>query len=379
MFHAWNRHRNRRRVVFQLKGNNRYSHIDLLETIAIFFVIVYHSTLYPFDITHDGAAIYYARYYFRTILSTCVPLFFFANGYLLFNRAFDLRKHLRKMARLIILVFVWAFLLMPLYLLIAGEPLNLKTIILTIFELDIKWSMNQFWFLGALICIYIVFPALRTLFDVNKKAFWLFTITIFTLTFGFVLANQFLTFTGAVFHHNIKSIQYPIITMFNPFRGSYGYSFAYFCIGGLACAYEDRIRLISPKKRNIIACVGITVSCTLLFLVGVFFSKFYDGKMWDVVWNGYDSVFTFANVLFVYILCLNYQGNNLIITNISQNTLGLYFTHELIIRLTRPWIKTIPTLLYSLTVNLVYGFAIMCICLFICSILRKIPVLRNMI
>lgn len=362
----------------KMESKKRYSHIDLLETIAIFFVIAYHSTIYSFDITQDNSFIYYARYFLRTIMSTCVPLFFFANGYLLLNREFNLKKYLYKMLRLVILVFVWAFILMPLYLLIAGEPLNIKTIILTIFELDTKWSMNLFWFLGALICIYLIFPALKSLFDSNKKAFWFFTIAVFILTFGFVLADQFLTFTGAVFHHNFKSIRYPVITMFDPFRGSHGYSFAYFCVGGLAYTYEDRIRLISKRRRTIIACVGITISCTLLFLIGVFFSKFYDGKMWDVVWNGYDSVFTFANVLCIYILCLNYKGDNSIITNISQNTLGLYFIHGLIIRLTRLWIKTIPALC-NLPVNLVYAFAIIGICLFICLLFKKIPGLKKMV
>lgn len=54
----------------------RYAHIDLLESIAIFFVVIYHSTIYTFDILQDNSVVNYLLYFDRTILSTCVPLFF---------------------------------------------------------------------------------------------------------------------------------------------------------------------------------------------------------------------------------------------------------------------------------------------------------------
>lgn len=154
-----------------VEAKKRLAHIDLLECIAILFVILYHSTLYFFDITKDAAVSNYLLYFGRTILSTCVPLFFFTNGYLLFNRTFNLRKHIFKIIRIILLVFVWAFLLMPTYLLIDGEPLKIGSILSNILYLTTDSWMNFFWFLGALICIYILFPALKALFDTNKKAF----------------------------------------------------------------------------------------------------------------------------------------------------------------------------------------------------------------
>ena len=118
-----------------MEEKKRLSHIDLLENIAILFVILYHNTFYFFDITKDAAVSNYLLYFGRTILSTCVPLFFFTNGYLLFNRSFDLRKHIFKMVRIILLVFIWAVLLMPVYLLIDGEPLKIGSILSNILHL----------------------------------------------------------------------------------------------------------------------------------------------------------------------------------------------------------------------------------------------------
>ena len=154
-----------------ISTKNRLSHIDLLESIAIFFVILYHSTIYSFDITQNASALKYFLYFGRTILSTCVPLFFFTNGYLLFNKEFILKKHIKKILRLILLIFIWAFLLMPTYMLIAGESINIKILLMSIFTLDTLWGMNFWWFLGALVCIYILFPALKALFDFSKKSF----------------------------------------------------------------------------------------------------------------------------------------------------------------------------------------------------------------
>ncbi len=356
----------------------RYSHIDLLETIAIFFVIMYHSTLYVFDITESGTMLNYARYFARTILSTCVPLFFFANGYLLFNRNFDLKRHIKKTFRLVVLVFVWGVILMPIYMLISGEAFSVKVFLLSIFNLSIPWGMNLFWFIGALVCMYLLFPALKASYDTDRRAFLFFTLACFALTFGFVAGNQFLEFTGMVLHHKFTSMNYSILTMYNPFRGSYGYSFVYFCVGGLLYTYENKILQIPRRKRNCLAVAGMMLSCSFLFLIGVFYSKYYDGKMWDVVWNGYDTIFTFINVICIYVLCLSYNGKNKYITAISVNTLGIYFTHGLIIRLTRPWMKTIPALC-NYTVNLLYAFFILCICLLICILIKKIPLLKKLV
>ena len=76
-------------------GQTRLYFIDLLESIAIFLVLAYHGTNYEYSFLEDsGNVLFYLRYYFRTILSCCVPLFFFANGYLLLNRDFNIKKHI---------------------------------------------------------------------------------------------------------------------------------------------------------------------------------------------------------------------------------------------------------------------------------------------
>ena len=355
----------------------RLTFIDLMESIAIFFVISYHSTAYSFDFISEGSFLNYLSYFLRTILSTCVPIFFFANGYLLLNKTFDLKKHIKKIFHIIIITFIWALILMPLYLIIEGSPVTLSSVITPILYLDTAWGMNLFWYLGALICIYIFFPLLKLSFDSNKKIFLFFTVICAVLTFGFKLANEVVVAASTFTHSFENGLDLPVITMFNPFRGIRGYSFVYFCVGGLMHEYKDRILSIPKFKRNVCSVLGIIISCTSLFLMGVVHSKFIDGAVWDIVWEGYDSVFTFLNVIFIYVLCLNYKKDCAFIKKISCNTLGIYFTHTLVLRLTKP-IFTFE-ILQNIPFNLVYSFIVLCICLLISIIIKKIPLLKRLV
>lgn len=89
-------------------GQTRLYYIDLLESIAIFLVLAYHGTNYEYGFLEDSKnVLFYLRDYFRTMLSCCVPLFFFANGYLLLNRAFNLKKHIIKIIKLTVLTGLW--------------------------------------------------------------------------------------------------------------------------------------------------------------------------------------------------------------------------------------------------------------------------------
>lgn len=360
-----------------LASTGRLTYIDLLESIAIFFVILYHGSLYMFDFLADGSVMTYAAYFSRTILSTCVPLFFFANGYLLFNKSFDLKKHVYKTIKIIFLVFIWNLILLLLNILIAKEPISIKTFILDYLNRPYERGLNVLWYMGALICLYIFFPALKSLFDSHEKSFLLFTATCALLTFGFRFANETLFFFSTISHHSFGAIDYPLLTMFNPFRGIYGYSFVYFCLGGAIHRYKDKILSVPKCKRNLVSVIGIAVSCGLLFLWGVFHSN-ADNTVWDVVYAGYDTIFTFFNVLFLFVLSLNYTKDYGFIRSISCNTLGIYFMHMFFLLLINPYIKMVP-FLCTVPFNLLYAFIILCVCLGISFFLKKIPILKKLV
>lgn len=351
--------------------------IDAIKTIAIFFVIIYHSEIYSYDICSENAnATIYFKYYIRTLFSTCVPLFFFVNGFLLFNKELKLQQHIYKIIKYIFQTGVWSVFTMILVTLIKGEVLEAKEILEGAWNLRQGWT-NHLWYLGTLVCIYIFFPLLKSINDNNKKYFKYFILVCSLLTFGNVMLNELTTFVlKVVLNKNINLVNYNFFNIYNPFRGLYSYAFVYFCLGGLVDDLMDKIRAISVKKRNICAVIGIMFNCLGLFLVGLLYSC--SSNTWDTVWGGYDTIFTLFNVCCIFVLCLNIKKNNVVIETISQNTLGIYLIHMLFIHMTKQRVMEVPELC-NLPFNIIYAIGILIISLIISLLLKKIPIINKII
>lgn len=357
-----------------MTNQKRYSNIDLLEFFGIFFVVFYHSTTYEYDWVETPKKIFYLRYFMRTILSTCVPLFFFANGYLLLNKKFDLKKHIFKSLKLIALTFIWGLIGIITIMPLEGEHFTIREIFSNLWNwLPIGW-INHVWYMGALICIYVFFPLIKNVYDTNRKIFIYFTTVVTILTLGnTMLCNIVSVFANIFLHKNdITSINF--FNMFNPFRELYGYAFAYFCIGGLAFEYKAKIEQISNKKRNAIAIFTILICCTFSSCLWGFYSISKE-HIWDVVWSGYDTIFTAITLIALFILSLSYNKNNFIIKTISNNTMGIFFIHYIVIHLTRKYVVLVP-LFCTYIGNCFYALGIVAICIGIIFVLKKIPILK---
>lgn len=180
------------------KTNKRFVHIDFMETIAIFFVILYHCASFSCDFLSESTITNYLIYFSQTILSTCVPLFFFANGYLLFSKEFNLRKHLFKMVKLILLTLLWASVTLCILQLVRNEYFTVTEFIKALWNWKQGW-INNLWYMGALICIYIFFPLLKIAYDKNIHVFFYFTIVCALFTIGNTSINHFATLLANFF------------------------------------------------------------------------------------------------------------------------------------------------------------------------------------
>ena len=76
--------------------------LDIAKLLAMFQVVYIHFAFYTKDVANTDLS--------RAVLSltvACVPIFIAVNGALLFSRPFDSRKHMRRVASSIALLFVW--------------------------------------------------------------------------------------------------------------------------------------------------------------------------------------------------------------------------------------------------------------------------------
>lgn len=361
-----------------MNENSRIVWIDVLKTLAIFLVIVYHDPIYSIDVLSETETVkMYSLYFMRTILSTGVPIFFFVNGFLLLNKEFNLKKHIFKTIRMTLLAIVWGIICLLLLMVIRNDHLSFPDFIKGLWNWKTGW-INHLWYLGALVCIYIFFPLLKQVYDTNKKIFIYFTIICFLMTFGNTVLNEITTiFSDFILHRTIMIQGFNFFNIFNPFQGIYTYSFVYFCIGGLTFNILGKINAIPNKVKNSISILGLTISSFCLWGIGMKFSIISE-TTWDVVWNGYDTIFTLLNVYFIFILCLSFKKNNYFFSKVSSNTLGIYFIHLLIIEITKPYIIDNPSLC-NFPINLFFSFLVLCISLLISILLKRIPLLKKFI
>lgn len=356
----------------------RLPHIDLLKCLAIYFVLLFHGALYPLGIWPEMPPSMLVRYFSRTILSACVPLFFFASGYLMLSRPLDLKKHTLRTLKFLLLTCFWTVFLLLLLQPYYQEFFSLKELKGHIWDMRIGWN-NHLWYLGVLIGIYLVLPVLKAAFDGNRASFFWFTAVMAVLVFGRNTIDLGMTlfnlFVKQEFY--LYSTSFPLFSQYTPFTYTAALGLAYFCLGGTAWALEEYLLRIRALWRNGAAIVGIVLCCAVLGILGWRFSL-YLKDLWDVVWNGYYTVFTLGNVLCLYLLSLNLKRDIPFLRLISSNTLGIYLVHDLLLKATGPVISEFD-FMRTLPGTVVYATAMLLMTLAACLILRRIPLVRHVI
>lgn len=356
----------------------RFAHVDLLKCLAIYFVLSFHGTLYSHALWPGAPAPQVLRFFSRTILSTCVPLFFFVNGYLLLPKQLELKRHTVRTVKLMLQTCFWmVFLLLalqPFY----GTYFTWEELKRSCWQLRDGWN-NQLWFLEVLIGIYLIFPLLKGAWDAGWKNFCWFAAVAAVLLFGSEVTDLGVTlfdlFVKKIFTLHQNNL--PLFRGFNPFGWRFLLGLVYFCLGGVAYLAEERLLRIPARRRNLAAVAGVLLCCFMLGMIGWRFSL-YQKELWDVVWNGYDTVFTLGNVLCLYVLSLNLKKQIPLVRLISVNTLGIYLLHDLLHKLLTPYVTSLA---FMLTVpgTAVYAAVLLIGSLGICLVLKKIPLLKHLI
>ena len=366
----------------------RIAWIDLLETIAIFSVVLCHCTAHIANMPLSEANVgFYLHYALRSITAVCVPLFFFANGYLLLTRPFDLKRHFRKIIKFIFIAVFWYALTLAFLVFLHRDQLAVNGFSNTIASL--KYGVTHLWYLGALVCLYIFFPLLKVAYDHHRQAFIYFTLVCAIITFGNTLLNNLMTFYSSFINHQgIIYTDTNFLNIFNPFRGMYGYTFVYFCLGGVVAYYFDKIKAVARQKRNLIALCGLILGWLGLFGLGLMYSK-ASGQIWDNIWYGYDTIFALITTISIFFLSLNWRQDNIIFRTISRNTLGIYLIHMLIIYALTTWangfimyytcpLSSVPLIISFIGV-IIYTIIVLFISLGITAIIKKLPLIKNIV
>ncbi len=363
--------------------NTRLENLDLLKAIAIFFVVIYHFNNIQSEVISSQNNWNYLNYYLKTILSTCVPIFFFVNGLLLLNKkSVDIYQHVKKIVNILALTFVWGIIMIMSSIFLNNnlEKLTLLQIVKGAWLL--KQNYNHYlWFLQTLLIIYIFYPLIYCAFNSQRKVLYFFFSCVMLFTFGnVILANLATVLSALTNRFNNSNLQLNYFAGFNPFTGIHGYSLGYFILGGIIGSEYELLSSLLQDRLKFFSKFLMPISMFFLFTIGLL-ESFRSGNTWDLVWNGYDSIFTFVNVIFLYIMSRNYKSIGTIgkiVRLLSINSLGIYFIHIIIGNALHPYYSKFN---YTniLVVNVFYAVIILVFSLIVTLILKKIPFLKYLI
>ena len=76
-------------------GKSRVQYIDFIKTISIFIIITLHNGTWRTDFISSGSTASLVQYCIR-LFCEGVPIFVFLNGFLLFDKTFNAKKHAKK-------------------------------------------------------------------------------------------------------------------------------------------------------------------------------------------------------------------------------------------------------------------------------------------
>lgn len=360
----------------------RYIFLDIIKVIAIFMVVFYHFNYTPFDILGNNSLKSYALYFMQGAFCSCVTLFFMVNGAIMLNKDYDLKKHINKIVKTTILVFIWGTIQLLLFIPLKGDEYTLKEFIEALVTLK-QGRINPLWFLQTLICIYIFFPVIKALYDTaSKKVLYYFTIIISIFTFGMVTLKQTLYVLSTinqrfytVYYYSNRAIQ-----LFDPFKGFYAYSIVFFILGGLLFDYLRKDKKILNLKIIIAAYV---ISMTALFSYGVIMSK-HNNALESIVWGGYVTIMNLVMSSCIFVLCFKIENIirkhnkiNKLIHIIGNNTLGVYLLHSLIGNVFRKYYVAL-SFYQNIFINTIYVIFLTAISLGVTLILKKIPLIKEL-
>ena len=148
-------------------AQERNLNLDFIKILAMVFVVGIHS-IANFNIW----GININDYYRLTICGTAIPLFFTVSGFLLLGRNnIDWYYSTKKIWGIVTFVFVVCWIYWLIKLIVTQEPHWDKLYKDPLGAFLMGGTFWQFWYLGAMCLIYLLYPFLNKIYNLYKKWF----------------------------------------------------------------------------------------------------------------------------------------------------------------------------------------------------------------
>jgi len=336
--------------------NNRVLYIDFIRVLAIFAVIVLHSSstfLYQFQ-KIDMNEWWIANVY-DSMVRMSVPLFFMITGVIFLRMKSEPLKvfYKKRFIKIIIPLLAWSFVYILFRKYILNQDLDIiKHMVLSLFRKE----YFHLWFLYALIGIYLFIPILKIFIDHSSKTLQYYFI------FLFLVASSIIPIITDILHIDIPNY----LTMMQGFGG-------YLVLGYL-------LSQINITKGVLYIAYSLVVISTIGTVLGTYYVSLQYGTFNSFFYN-YFSITTIVQAS-SYFIILKYFGSKLITTKsqflivLSTTSFGIYLIHPLIMWVLENKINIELPILYHIAFLSVATFILSYIVIYL---MQKLPLIKYMV
>lgn len=335
-----------------MKIRKREIGIDLVKTIACYLVVALHT------IRVEVSGVNFVIFAFAVV---AIPLFFMVNGYLMFRKEQIPLKYVgKKVIRILSVCFCWEALHGMAYFLYYRQFRNVfESFVLDFFQ---KGLFFHFWFMGALIILYICMPFLRRLYDHSQKIY----IGILLCLGGIcVLIDIIMIVTKNQFVLNI------------PQNLRLWYWLFYYMLGGLVSKKKEKIiewiSRISWKVKTIILVTNIFIVILWQKIIGYVVVNHYVIESF----YGCIPVIVLATIIFMYILEIKSFKYDKVVTYLAGLSMGIYIVHPFLLAILK---KFVPAFVEgNFITNILFWILTVVISGIVSAVIRAIPYVRELI
>lgn len=343
---------------------NKKINIEFIRIFAIALTIMIHvSNVYIYSFEKITNFDFLISIIYNSIARICVPLFFMISGIFLIKQEYNRQKYFNRIKKFVCILLIWSII----YYLINNnfKITNLTSTIINSF-LNANMTSRHLWFMYAIIGIYIALPFIQNMCkNLTKEQENIFLI-LWAILSGFAVI--YVPVARIITKTNVD-ITYPI-----PIINS-AYYLGYFISGHIL--YERFKDSKTSKSKNIFL-ISYYILSTLVTILSTYFISIIEKKVFDsMMW--YRSIFTIIATVSIFILVVINEKKikSSIILKLSKYSFGIYLIHMIFLKIIKSNLSIIdlnPIISIPLITIIIYILSLLS-----CLIIKKIPIIKNII
>ena len=358
-----------------INKNKRIYYLDFLKAISIILVIYVH---YPWINESKASNIS------MCITIIAVPLFFMVNGTLMLMKKLDIKKHFKKIIIITTSCIIWKILIFFICLItkkIEISNYKIYEILLYLFTANNLKGVptEHFWFLYALIKIYIIYPFVYMAMKKDRKYLIIILVLCVTFSFGIDMLNKTSIFLNNKF--GMPKISFNTFKdTYNPIGSNTQY-LSFFILGYLIHTKFYDNKKISIKNSMILMLTAIIGIGLIFFTRYIQVGSFFDGQ-YTRIDNDYSNIGNLILCITIFtffsIVEFNNEIFNKIVCFIGSRTINIYYIHMLVLSFASEIHKNL--IKYNgAKVNLLRTLIVFTICIVITEILKLIKPVKKLL